>query len=36
MPEVPTRRDAAMSFRDYLDVIGEPRWAAIQDKYRGG
>lgn len=29
------RRDAAMSFRDYLDVVGEPRWAALQDRYGG-
>lgn len=29
------RRDAAMSFRDYLDVVGEPGWAALQDKYGG-
>jgi len=29
------RRDAAMSFRNYLDVIGEPRWAAMQNKYGG-
>jgi 2,3-dimethylmalate lyase len=27
------RREAAMSFRDYLDVVGEPGWAALQDKY---
>jgi len=29
------RRGAAMEFRDYLDVIGEPSWAKIQDKYGG-
>ena len=29
------RRDAAMEFRDYLDVIGEPGWAKLQDKYSG-
>jgi 2-methylisocitrate lyase-like PEP mutase family enzyme len=29
------RRDAAMTFRDYLDVVGEPSWAAMQDKYGG-
>ncbi|HWV54334.1 isocitrate lyase/PEP mutase family protein [Pseudorhodoplanes sp.] len=29
------RRDAAMEFRDYLDVIEEPSWAKIQDKYGG-
>jgi 2-methylisocitrate lyase-like PEP mutase family enzyme len=29
------RRDAAMSFRDYLDVVGEPGWAEQQDKYGG-
>jgi 2,3-dimethylmalate lyase len=28
------RRDAAMSFRDYLAVVGEPEWAKLQDKYR--
>lgn len=27
------RRDAAMDFRDYLDVVGEPGWAALQGKY---
>jgi hypothetical protein len=29
------RRDAGMSFRNYLDVVGEPGWAAMQDKYGG-
>lgn len=29
------RRDAAMSFRDYLGVVGEPGWANLQDKYGG-
>lgn len=29
------RRDAAMEFRDYLDVIEEPSWAKIQYKYGG-
>ena len=29
------RRDAAMSFNDYLAVVGEPGWAALQDKYAG-
>ncbi len=29
------RREAAMSFRDYLDVVGEPGWAELQDKYGG-
>ena len=29
------RREEAMSFRDYLDVVGEPGWAATQDKYGG-
>jgi len=24
-----------MSFQDYLDAIGEPDWAALQDKYGG-
>jgi hypothetical protein len=24
-----------MTFRDYLDVVGEPSWAAMQDKYGG-
>ncbi len=27
------RRNDAMRFRDYLDAIGEPDWAAKQDKY---
>jgi 2-methylisocitrate lyase-like PEP mutase family enzyme len=29
------RRDAAMSFRDYLDAVGEPDWARRQEKYGG-
>ena len=29
------RREAAMSFRDYLDVVDEPGWAEAQDKYGG-
>lgn len=29
------RRDAAMSFKDYLSVVGEPGWATLQDKYGG-
>ena len=29
------RRDAAMSFADYLKVVGEPGWARLQDKYGG-
>lgn len=27
------RRDAAMSFTDYLAVVGEPDWAKLQEKY---
>lgn len=29
------RRDAAMAFKDYLGVVGEPDWAKLQDKYGG-
>ena len=29
------RRDAAMSFPDYLKIVGEPDWAKLQDKYGG-
>jgi 2-methylisocitrate lyase-like PEP mutase family enzyme len=29
------RRDAAMSFSDYLKVVGEPGWAEQQEKYGG-
>ena len=27
------RRDAAMSFTDYLGAVGEPDWAKLQEKY---
>ncbi len=27
------RRGAAMSFTDYLAVVGEPDWAQLQEKY---
>ena len=30
------RRDEAMSFTDYLKVVGEPDWARLQEKYGGG
>ena len=29
------QRDAAMNFRDYLGVVGEPDWARLQEKYGG-
>lgn len=29
------RRDAAMDFKDYLGVVGEPGWVKLQDKYGG-
>jgi 2,3-dimethylmalate lyase len=29
------RRDAAMSFADYLKVVDEPGWARLQEKYGG-
>jgi 2-methylisocitrate lyase-like PEP mutase family enzyme len=29
------RRNAAMSFTDYLGVVGEPDWARLQEKYGG-
>ena len=29
------RRDEAMSFADYLNVVGEPDWARLQKKYGG-
>jgi 2-methylisocitrate lyase-like PEP mutase family enzyme len=29
------RRDAAMSFSDYLKVVDEPDWARLQEKYGG-
>ena len=27
------RRSSAMSFTDYLGVVGEPDWAQLQEKY---